>query len=357
MVVSGGVAALDALSLDAIEGSVTSSGTVDTRGEFTEVDVSLDMEGVDIPSSYETFVTVERLAPMAKYCRGTANVKMLYHSMLDATFTPLYESIDAKGQLFTKDLQIYNLKSFVRLSELLKNEKFREMAPDEVQVGFTVRDGRVMVKPFDIDFDDSKIAVSGSHGIDLTMDYLLDMEIAKSDLGAGANELMSGISALAAGAGFQVPQSDHVKVKARITGTFGDPKITTDLSENLRSTGETVKDVVEERVTEEVEKVEEEVRDEASERADELIREAEEEAARLVEEARKAGEDLVKEAEIQGEKLVKEAGSNPLKQVAARRAAQELTKQAEKQSENLVKEAEEKAAAIIEKAKLEAERI
>ncbi|MCK4751144.1 MAG: hypothetical protein KAT15_28995, partial [Bacteroidales bacterium] len=218
--VSQGVAYLNGLKMNVIEGSVTADGTVDTRGEFTEADVSLDMSGVDIPSSYSTFVTVERLAPMAKYCQGSANVELKLHSLLDAAFSPLYESINASGRIFTKDLQIYNLNSFVRLSELLKNEKFREMAPDDMDIKFRIRDGRVIVDPFDLDFDDSKITVSGSHGIDLTMDYLLDMEIAKSDLGSGANELMDGVSALAAGAGFKIPESDFVKVKAKIAGTF-----------------------------------------------------------------------------------------------------------------------------------------
>ncbi len=337
--VSEGVANMEELSLNVIEGSVTASGVVDTRGEFTEVDVLLDLNEVDIPSSYKTFVTVERLAPMAKYCKGKANVKMQYHSLLDAFFTPLYESINARGRMFTRGLQIYNLNSFVRLSELLKNEKFREMAPDEVDVNFTVRDGRVMVDPFDMEFDDSKITVSGSHGIDLTMDYLLDMNIAKSDLGEGANELMNGLSLLASGAGIKIPESDYVKVKASITGTFNKPKVRTDLSGNLKSSGETVKAVVEEKVMEEVEKVEEQVRDEASEKADKIISDAEAEAEHLIEEARKAGDELVKEADLQGKKLIEEAGSNPLKQIAAKRGAEELKRQAEKQSANLVREA------------------
>jgi vacuolar-type H+-ATPase subunit H len=294
---------------------------------------------------------------MARYCKGTANIKANYKSFLDASFNPLYESIHADGNVFTQGLQLYNLNSFVKLSELLKNEKFREMAPDEVNVKFRVRKGRVIVDPFDMDFDDSKITVSGSHGVDLTMDYLLRMQIAKSDLGSGANDMMNGITALAAGAGFKVPQSDFVKVKASIKGTFKDPKISTDLSENLRSTGETVKEEVRERVSEEVEKVEEEVREEAGEKADAAIEAAEKEGARLIEEARKRGEQLVEEAEKQGENLVKEAGSNPIKQIAARRAAEELNKQAEKQSENLVKEAEEKANDLIQKARNSAEKI
>lgn len=357
MEIREGVAHLDQLNMDVIEGKISTSGVVDTRGEFAEVDVILDMQEVDIPSAYETFVTVERLVPMARYCKGTANVTMQYESMLDASFSPLYESINANGRVFTKGLQIYNLKTFVQLSELLKNEKFREMAPDEVNVGVTVRDGRVMVAPFDIDFDASKITVSGSHGIDLTMDYLLDMDIAKSDLGEGANELMNGITALATTAGFQIPQSDFVNVKAKIQGTFNDPKVTTDLSGNLKSSGETVREVVEERVVEEVEEVEEQVREEVSEKAEEIIRRAEAEGERLIREARRAGEALVKEAEAQGEKLVEEAGSNPIRQIAAKRAAEELKNQAEKQSDNLIREAEAKSDELVEKARAEAERI
>jgi hypothetical protein len=357
MKVKDGIAYLDDLNLEVIDGSVNTSGTVDTRGEFAEVDVLLDMKGVDIPSSYETFVTIERLAPMARYCKGTANVNMQYQSLLDGSFSPLYETINAKGRVFTSGLEIYNLNSFVRLSELLKNEKFRKMAPDEVNIGLTVKDGRVIVDPFDLDFDDSRITVSGSHGIDLTMNYLLDMNIAKSDLGGGANDLMNGITALATGAGFQIPESDYVKVKATIKGTFNKPKISTDLRGNLKSSGESVKTVVKQRVSEEVEQVEEQVRDEASEKAEKIISDAEAEAERLIEEAQEAGNKLVQEAEIQGARLIKEAGTNPIKKIAANRAAEELNTQAKKQSENLVREAEVKANEMIEKARVEAEKI
>jgi vacuolar-type H+-ATPase subunit H len=315
------------------------------------------MWNADISSAYETFLSVEKLAPMAKFARGHANIEMEYHSLMDNTFTPLYESIDAKGHAYTKGLQFYNLDEFIPLSDVLKNEKFTEMAPDEVKVGFTVLKGRIIFDPFDMDVYDSRITVSGSHGLDRTMDYKMDMNIAKSDLGAGANDLIQGMTLLAAGAGIKIPQSDYIKVMARLGGTFNHPKITTDLSGNLKSGGETVQATVEERVTQEVKKVEEKVRNEASVEAEKLIAGAEAEAARLVEEARKTGEVLVKEAEAQGEKLLEEAGSNPLKQVAARTAASELKRQAEKQSVNLVNEAEKKGAEIIQKARDEADKI
>lgn len=352
-----GVAYLDGLEMDVIEGHVTAVGNVDTRDEFTAAELTLDLQEVDIPTAYSTFITVERLAPMAKYCKGDANVKLEFASLLDASFSPLYESVTAEGQIFTRDLQIYNTNSFVRLSELLKNEKFREMAPDDMNIKFRVKEGKVIVDPFDLKFDKSKITISGLHGIDMSLDYLLDMNIAISDMGRGAGEVMDGVSALAQSAGFKIPEPDYVKIKARIRGTFQDPKITTDLSSNLASGKAEVKEMVEERVVEEIEKVEEEIREEASEKADEILKQAEQESARIMEEARKAGEQLVLEAEKQGENLVKEAGSNPLKKMAANKASEELVRQAKKQSDNLLKEAQLKADEIMEKANTEAERI
>jgi len=357
MQMTGGVAGLEHLQMEVAEGSVLSTGWVDTRGEFAEVDIFLEIKDADIQSAYETIVSVEKMAPMAKFVMGHANIDMEFHSLMDNTFTPLYESIDARGHAYTEGLQFYRLDEFVPMTEILKNEKFSNMAPDEVTVGFTVRDGRIILHPFNMDVYDSRITVSGTHGLDLTMDYTMDMNIAKSDLGTGANELIQGMTLLAAGAGLRIPQSDYIKVIANIGGTFNHPKMTTDLSGNLKSAGETVQDAVEERITEEVEKVEEQLRDEAGETAEEIIADAELEAARLVEEARKAGEALVKEAEAQGERLMEEAGSNPLKQVAARTAASELVRQAEKQSVNLVNQAEEKGAELIQKARDEANKI
>ena len=144
------------------------------------------------------------------------------------------------GKLLTNGLKIHDLSSFGRLSEMLNSDKFTEMAPDEVEASFTVKDGRVIFQPFSMDFEESNIVASGSHGIDNTLDYLLDLNIAKIDLGAGANDMLRGLSLLAAGAGIRIPESDYVKVKAKITGTFDKPKVTTDLTGNLRSSSETV---------------------------------------------------------------------------------------------------------------------
>jgi hypothetical protein len=363
--VKEGVARMSDLNMDLLKGKVSVDGEVDTREEFSRADVKLNMTNIDIPASYETFMTIKTLAPVAQYCEGTANVTMDLTTLLDASFNPLYESIDANGHLSTRNLKVEQPASLEKLSSMLKNEKLRNLELDRADIRFAIRDGRVLVEPFDMNFENSKIVASGSHGIDQTMDYLLDMRIAKSDMGGAANEMMNSVTALAAGAGFSVPQSDYIKVKANITGTFKDPKVSTDLRGNLTggegTVKEAVKEAVKERVTEEVERVTDEVKQEVKEemtvRAAELIENAEAEKARLVKEAQQAGDKLKAEAKKQGEQLIKEAGNNPLKQIAAKKTAEELLKQAERQSARLVEEAETKGDAIVARAREEAAKL
>jgi hypothetical protein len=363
--VTDGVANLAGLHMNVLKGNVSVDGVVDTREEFTRADVKLNMIGVDIPSSYETFMTIKTLAPVAQYCKGTANVEVDLTTLLDASFNPLYESIDANGHLYARNLKVEQPASLEKLSSMLKNEKLKNLELDRADIRFAVRNGRVIVEPFDMNFESSKIVASGSHGIDQTMDYILDMNIAKKDMGAAANEMMSSVSALAAGAGFAVPQSDYIRVKANITGTFKDPRVRTDLRGNLTggqgTVKEVVKEAVKEKVIEEVERVKdevkEEVREEMTTRAAELIENAEAEKVRLVAEAQQAGDKLVAEAEKQGEQLIKDAGSNPLKQIAAKRTADELVKQAERQSARLIEEAETKGDAIVAQARKESEKL
>ena len=357
MELEDGKASLENLSLELLEGIIIATGDVDTRDDLPYAAMSLDMKGIDISSSYETFMTVETLAPMAKYCQGTMEADIEFNTTMNNDLTPVYETINSSGRIRTENLRVYNTQSFVRISELLKNDKFRQFAPDELNIAYTIRDGRVIVQPFDVKVENSRMRISGSHGIDQSLDYVADMQIARTDLGAGTNEVISGLSALAGSAGLQLPESDYLEVKARITGYFEDPRITTDLPGLAGDGGSTVREQVEDKAREKVEEVGDEAREKASAEAERIISEAEEEADRIMKKADQAGRKLVEEARKKGAQLTEDAGNNPLKKIAAQKAAEELVNQAERQSENLKTEARKRADRILENARAEAEKI
>ncbi|MFZ5939770.1 MAG: AsmA-like C-terminal region-containing protein [Bacteroidota bacterium] len=355
--VSNGTADLKGLHMELLDGSVDASGSLVTGNELPLADMVLTLKGIDIPGTYRTFNTVEKLAPVARYCKGTVNGEFTFKSAIDPDYYPVYETLYAKGRLHTKGLQVYNAETFVKVSELLKNEKFRDFMPDEVDIQFLVRDGKVIISPFDLKVSQSKITISGEHGIDQTLNYTMDFDVARSDLGEGANELLQGINALAANAGIKTTPSDRVKIKGRVGGTFDKPKFTTDLGSATEKVTEQVVEQVKEVVQEEVKKVETEVRQQASAEAEKILADAQKESDEILKKAKAAGDELVKQAKARGDQLIKDAGSNPVKKLAAEKSAEELNKQAKKQADNLYKEAETRAAQVMEKARTEAAKI
>jgi len=185
--------------------------------------------------AYSSLASMERIAPMARYCSGKIDLRMTYSSLLQPDFTPGYSSIKAAGHIRTIDLKIYNQQAFLNMTNMVNNQKMRDMAPGEIEVDFSIGDSRVTVEPFGMQFDDSGITASGSHGFDRSLDYVVDLKVAKKDLGPGAAGMLNSLTLLATAAGLKIPPSDYVKVKATITGTFEDPRIKTDLSGNLGS--------------------------------------------------------------------------------------------------------------------------
>lgn len=232
-----GQALVKKLSMEILEGEVTLSGTADTRGDFMAVEASVQVAEVDITSAYRGLVSVKQLAPMAGYCSGRASIDMQYRSEVDNHFVPLYGTMNVSGLIRTSELEIRNV-DFTQVKSLVTNEKMQRMAPGEVEIGFYIRQGRIGIDPLTLDFDDSSVTVSGSHGIDHSLDYLVDMQIAKKDLGETARTMVNSLSFLAAATGKRVAQSDHVNVKAGITGTFEKPRVKTDFSGNLVSKNE-----------------------------------------------------------------------------------------------------------------------
>ncbi len=220
------------LSLQMLEGRVTLSGTAVRSGEYLDVQADVSVDGIDIPAAYRQLASVRQLAPMAGYGKGKANLDMEYRSLVDNNFVPLYGTMEASGLIHTKDLEIRNV-DMMQVNRMVTNEKMREMAPGDVEIGFYVKNGRIGIEPVTLDFDGSRITVSGSHGIDQSLDYTVDLRIAKSDLGDAASTMVNGLSLLAAATGRRVAQSDHVLVKAVISGTFEKPRVKTDLSGNL----------------------------------------------------------------------------------------------------------------------------
>jgi vacuolar-type H+-ATPase subunit H len=283
-----------------------------------------------------------------------------YMSNLQQNMMPVMESITGFGELRSDKIQLQGSNSLGKLLSALKFTKSADQSFQDIRVNFILRDGKLIVKPFDVRFAGMDMNISGSQSFDKTMDYQIDMKIPRSTFGGAANQVFDNLSSLAASKGLNLDPGKTVNVKANLKGEFSDPGVSLAIGEGGSGTTvrEQVKQTVKETIDKKKEEAEEKVREAAGKKADEIIAQAEKRAEQVRSEARKAAKKIRQEADKKAEKIVEQAeGKNLLVRKAAEKSAEKIRQEAGKKAQQLINEADKKAENIIEQAKEKAQKI
>ena len=119
-----------------------------------------------------------------------------------------------------------NEKNSKLLSTLSSNLNFINLDKlnlNDLKAALTFKDGKVNVRPFDIKYQDIKVTVGGTHGFDQVMNYDLKFDVPTKYLGSEVNNLIAKLTPADA------KKVESIPVNALMTGSFSDPKVSTDL--------------------------------------------------------------------------------------------------------------------------------
>ena len=353
---------LNDFAMALFDGRLTANGeysTQDTTRPYVSFDLTL--EDLQVKNALETFRVMDSLAPIMKKARGDISMDLQYMSELQQNMMPRMETITGFGELRSDQIKVKGSESLGKVLSALKLSESADRSFENVRINFLIRQGRLIVKPFDVHVAGISMTINGSQSYDKTMDYHIDMDIPRSKFGKAANQMVENLVAKAASKGVNIDPGEHVRVKARLTGTFSEPRVSLNMGESGKSdqpVKEVVKEKVEEIVEEQKDKAEEKVREEASKKARQIIREAERKAERIRKEARNAAEKIRQEADKRARQILNEAkGKNFLIRKAAEESAKKIRQEADKKARQLIKEADQQAENILQKAREKAEEI
>ena len=207
-------------------GTIGASGAVSTKGKIPVFDMNLNLNQVDIQQSFTQLDMLKKIAPIAGIVNGKVNTTIKLNGNLDATeMTPDLKTLtgDLVGQLLSTTINAENSTMLKALSSNLKFIDLSKVNLDNVKAALTFKDGKVNVKPFDIKYQDIKAVVGGSHGFDQSMDYNIKFNVPAKYLGKEANAYIAKMSPADAA------KFDNIPVTALMTGTFSNPKISSDM--------------------------------------------------------------------------------------------------------------------------------
>ena len=354
-------ATLESFSMNTLGGEIGVSGFYETTDVTKpKFDIDLQMKTVDIPTAFASLVTVQTLAPVARFARGSVSTDLHLSGVLGKDMLPLFNVIDGKGSLRTSELLLQGLPMLVKLADAVKIPKLRSPTLDSLRASIQIREGRVHVNPFNVRIGNFAMRVSGSHGIDQSMQYTLGLRVPRSELGADANRAIASLVSRAGKSGIDLQAAEAVELDVRVSGTLTNPNVQTNLADVVASVGESAKEAVREEIAERVDSVKQradsaadEARKKAQAEAERLIAEAEQRAAKVREEAQRLAETVRREGNARADTLVARATS-PLAQVAARAAAERLRKESNDRADQIVREADKRANDVVTEARSKA---
>ena len=324
MRVAGGALSLDRLTMGLFGGKASASGRYSTAADPARPALKLDLSlaGASFAQTFDELEMVRQLVPIFAETGGDYSLSLDMNAKLDSTMSPDLQSIDATGEIRSANIRVQNIAAFDALAKAINNDKLRRIEARDVAIRFAIRNGRIVTQPFDLRLAGTDVNLSGSTGLDRTIDYTARVSMPASAAG-GVLETLN----------------------VKIGGTFSSPKVTLGVKEAAE---EAIKNVVDRQIQKLTGS--ESLAEEVDKQKENLRAEIDKQAENLREEARKAGEKLVSAAQSQRDKLVEEASKKgALAKLAAGKAGDKLVSEAEKQAANLSAEAEKQIVRLNEK--------
>lgn len=353
--VSGAVGVKDSkLSLtnfkvNALDGAMAITGVYATQNvRKPTVDFNVDISNFDITRTFETFNTVKKLAPIAKYAKGKFGTQLKFATSLTEHMEPVLTTLTGGGKLQTQSVVVEGFEPINKLADALKQERYKRLAFENINASYKFVNGRVEVEEMPVKLGSITAQVKGSTGFDQTIDYTWKMQIPTSELGAQLNSVAAGLLGQAnKKAGTDLKMGDKINIKALFGGTITKPTLKTDMLGSEKSAKEQVKEVVTKGV--------DMAKGKAKEEADKIMKDAQAQADRIKEDAKIAAEKMRQEGYAAVDKTI-ESASNPIAKGAAKLAAPKAKKEVDKKVEKILEEANKKADDILLKAKSESDK-
>lgn len=225
LIVKNGEVNMQNLSLNTMGGNVVINGGYSTADvKKPAFDAGLKMTNLSFAQTYKELDMVRGMAPIFENLKGNFSGSMNIKTDLDQTMSPLLETAQGNGSLSTKDLVLSGVSAIDKIADAVNKPELKELKVKDLNLDFTIKDGRVETKPFDIKMGDYNLNLSGTTGLDQTIDY------------SGKVKLPSSAGSIASLTTFDL----------KIGGTFTSPTVKVDAksmaNQALQSVGEQVLD-------------------------------------------------------------------------------------------------------------------
>ena len=229
---------LENVTSSLLGGNLALNGSVSTKEKTPVFTMDLGMNSFDIAASFEKLDLLKSLVPIASFIQGKLNAELNFSGDLNSGFTPNLSTVsgNAFAELLTREFDVESSNLMSSLAGQLKFIDLNKFDLKNLKTTLAFENGKVLVKPFTINYQDIAIDISGTHGFDTSMDYKATFMVPARYMGNEVTSLLAKYST-------EDVSKIKVPVTAIIGGNFGSPKVTTDYKSAVNSLATQLVDV------------------------------------------------------------------------------------------------------------------
>lgn len=249
ILVKDGVANLKGIQFNLLGGSFAVNGSYNTKDiNHPLYDFGLKIENLSIQQAASSFSIIQTYAPIAGLVNGSFGTDFNLKGELGQDMTPLMNTIDAGGLIKVAQAALSQSKLIAGVTSVTKLNDADNVTLKDVVMSATIKEGRLSVKPFNVKFGEYVTNVSGSTGLDGSINYQLKMNVPAGKLGSQFQSFVN------QNTGANNP-TNEIPVTIGLGGTYTDPKTTLLMQEQKEQAKEAVTAVAEEKTKQVVDDV------------------------------------------------------------------------------------------------------
>ncbi len=216
-------ASLTNVTSSLLGGNVALSGNVTTKNNVPTFDMSLDLNKIDIASSFQQLEILSFLAPIAQSLQGNLNTTIKLNGELNNNFTPKLATLagDALAQIITAEVDKNKTPLLSKLGDKVSFLNLDKLSLRDVSTLLKFNNGNIEVQPFDFDVKGIGVTVAGTHGLDKSINYNVNLNVPAKYLGSEVANLLSKLDPSEA-------ENTKVILPIGLNGTINNPNISVD---------------------------------------------------------------------------------------------------------------------------------
>ena len=216
LLVKNGTIDMRNLSFNTMGGSITANGAYSApKTSQPHLNAGFDMKNIGFAQAYQELGLVQQLAPIFKGLKGNFSGNLQIDTPLDENMSPVLQEVQGSGKLSTKDLNLSDVKFIDQVADIVKKPSMKDIEVKDLNLDFEIKDGRVNTQPFDLKLGDYTMNLSGSTGLDQTIDYTGKITLPSGGIGSALGT-----------------------VDMTIGGTFTSPKVGIDMASLAKNAAE-----------------------------------------------------------------------------------------------------------------------